>query len=563
MFNSGRVKEYKNNHTHLKFKSSSSSFYKSPSVLDRIFNNFVSTYPFDKQKLLHLKKEIILETVRSNLGIKNKKQYSAEELKAIENGLPQTIYIVGKRLMDLKESETKLEPPTTLQKNAANLVKHLMFGVPAVEDKTDLLESHLLCAESIKAVSEEHNPLFLKAIREQFQHYLGRLAEPFIESKPSSKKLDTQDEIQFISFIHNLLGFYTLLEPEKDEIFFLPKKMGTRWQLVEYQFNRIDISPQKDVVAKLLVDEKDRVYAYTLTATKLHCESYLLFSGTTFGVGQGAPLSILSTLKPGYSCGEPHDMTEVRKWIHAQTQKIIVAGHSQGGVLAMITAARYMKHIKAAFCFNPSALSKKTLARYLPIWNRTIEKNKPEIIVYTQQYDPIFIVEKGFLPGTTIYKIIPDHEKPAINGSLKLKWNKLSLPIPHALFEKVVKHYEAHVHFYTGHQQVLMVKLDVNRENARLWREVTADAKLAVTSIVHPIARLSFLSYLYSKKNSVSPLQKKVAFSTLALMCATLLKTSMKHPRLAFGGLALLALVLIIVPQIESEVVYQKARNAR
>lgn len=471
--------------------------------INEVFTTFVIKYPQKNHAILYINKEHILSYVLQNLDLKAKANYSWADLQRIARELENCIYAVGNRLPGpLDHISHTLESADELTSNASNLAKHLILGAPAGLDDADLLSSPLACPRNKEAVFTKNDPEFLGAVRREFCRYLFNMAQPAIESRVIA---NPDDEKQLLTFIHTFLGLYPILEPAHGERITIPRKLNPGiWTWVEYQFERIDISPTTGLIASLLTEDKDRMYAYGLTP-KSHpqIESYLLFSGTTFEVGQGSDLSVLSNMAPGNSLGELHDMTHVSRWLNAQKTKVITAGQSQGGVLAMLTAARFPHKIVMAHCFNPTALSKDTLARLLPRWLTIPEESRPTVYIYTQHGDIVFELEQGFLPGknTHIYKMLSDKETPAINASV---YSLLPGIIPKSLIKKltpvIARIYEAHVHLFAGHKGLVMLELNLDKEQARFSREMTSTGKWMVTSMIFHDKKINLFQKLFNQK---------------------------------------------------------------
>jgi len=532
--------------------------------INDVYAEFITRYPRHKQDFLAAKKALILQTILQNLGFVEKSTYSPSELTKITGELHQSVFAVGHRLAAHIEDDDVLEAPLTSTINARNLAKHLILGTPMGKDGADIMSSPLATPKNIAALFKQHDPEFLSALRTEFKYLLTRISKPAIESKHI---IDPADERQLIAFIHGLLGFYPLLEPATGERIIIPIKMGLDgWRAVEYIFERIDISPKSGLLGRLLPDERARLYAYGLTPiSHKDAHSYLLFSGTTIGVGQGAQLSLLSNITPEFSVGESHEMALVEKWLSTQPKKVFTTGQSQGAVLAMLTAARYPKKIDMAFCFNPTGLSKHTLARVLPHWHTIPEEQRPFVMVFTQHKDPIFWLEKGFLPGkkTHLYKVISDAQKPSINVSLSsLMPSMTSQVLLRKITPIIALAYEAHVHLYTGHPLVAIIELNLARENGRLSRELSSNMKLFVSSMFFPFHKAKLITDWAAQKYGCSALQKNCGYTLLMLMSVAVIRESLKHPKWTTRALLCTAFYWLIAPQIGGEISYRKALSS-
>ena len=291
-------------------------------------------------------------------------------------------------------------------------------------------------------------------------------------------------------------------------------------------------------------------------------EPYLLFSGTTFDVGQGVYLARISNITPGCSSGESHDMTLVTAWLKKQKHKVVISGQSQGGVLAMLTAAKYPDEVASAHCLNPTALSKHTLGRVLPNWCAIPEERRPSIMIYTQHQDPIFGLEKGFLPGknTHIYLLIPEKDELSVNASFASLVPAIVPPLfINKITSSIARAYQAHGHLYSAQGYIVMIELNLARENARYFRELSSNTKLLVSSLFFSAKKDSLLMYLCEKKYSINSLHKVGGYSLLTLLLGALANEALKNPRLAKGILFCLTVYLVVFPQIEGEVSYRRA----
>lgn len=528
--------------------------------IDTVYESFVSYFDHGKQSVLREQKSLIIPPILSSIGLCSKSHYSENELDDIAQALKRNVYAVGRRLVDSIENEDQLESPTTLEANARNVSKHLLFSTVMGEDGDDVLKSHLCTPYNIEAAFTQHNPIALDALRKAFQNFLYTLAKPAIDL---GRVDDPADEKQLTAFINNFLSFYSLLEPVTNEKIMLPKKIGSgMWEAVEYQFERIDISPKSGLIADLLIEERDRIYAYGLIAINHPlAEPYLLWSGTAFDVGQGVYLSRASVITPGYSMGESHDMSLVSEWINKQKHKVITCGQSQGGVLAMLTAARYPDKIASAHCLSPSALSKHTLARMLPKWCAIPEARRPSISVYTQYQDPIFNLEKGFLPGknTRIFLLIPESNKLSVNASLTSLLPKIPSFIVNKITPFIAHSFQAHAHFYSAHRYLVMIELNLERENARVCREFSSNLKLFASNLFFPANKANLLMHLLEKKYKFNSIHKAGGYSILLFLLGALVNEALKNPRLTKGILLGLIFYLVVFPQIEGEINYRMA----
>ncbi|MCZ6925320.1 MAG: hypothetical protein O7D30_08465 [Rickettsia endosymbiont of Ixodes persulcatus] len=281
--------------------------------------------------------------------------------------------------------------------------------------------------------------------------------------------------------MHGLLALYPFVDPQENEKIILPQKINGQWIRVEYQFEKIDISPQTGLLAKWLED-KDRIYAYGLRpSTDAHpdAESHLLLMGTTYPTGQGAALGNIYNFLPGNSVGEGHDTTHLDAWIKNQAGKVKVSGQSKGATMAMITAVRHPNKVSEAHCLNPTALNLRTLNRLERQWDSLAQK--PQINIYDQNYDPVFPLENGFLKDVNIYKIYPD--KTDISSYFRYMPSFMQ------------RAYEAHIHNFAGRESALVLRGSIHRENISRKREFFGDMKEGINVVIFPLGYL----HLYTK----------------------------------------------------------------
>lgn len=239
----------------------------------------------------------------------------------------------------------------------------------------------------------------LEALREKLQTALLQLGRS-LNTCTDDKQRENQKLLLFY-----LLAFYPYSEPKAESSIIVPHETEKyKWTPVEYVVKKLDISPQSSFVADLLKEE-DRLHAYGLE-TREDLPSYLLFMGTPFPLNCGANLGMLHNFAILRSPGEAHDRSKVHTWMATQEQ-LILAGHSQGGIQAMILAAEQAHKIRQVFCFCPPRLSLWTLLRLTPLW-RQASPQRPAIKVYTPEGDLLFSFGSGYLDGTEVHQMIYD-----------------------------------------------------------------------------------------------------------------------------------------------------------
>lgn len=330
---------------------------------------------------------------------------------------------------------------------ARNGLRHLTYGIPFVDCK-------LVTWDNFSALFITRNPLLLSSLRVEIQYIFLNIEaclHRYVLDIPTQHRLDI--------FISNLLTAYPFLDPENGEEVTMPHKIADAWHMVRYQFEKIDISPQGGLLASLL-EEEDRLYAYGLSPiSHADAQPILLFMGTSYPSGQGADLNWLYNFAPNHSVGEKHHPAHVAHWI-AQRHHIKAIGHSKGGTMAMIYAATYPHAIRQADCLSPTALSSATLARLSTNW-ASLEA-PPQINVYAHRQDPVYYIDRNFLPQTTIYRFgeKDDHVHPLA----------------------------AHAHYFAGRKNTVIRQYQHNDNGMRSWRrDFLTDVKSSFNWVMFPM----------------------------------------------------------------------------
>ncbi len=332
-----------------------------------------------------------------NLGLEKKDILSETDLKLLEEELKGIVYVDGQLpnfiVSDSLEgnSSDELENPATAlnddekyARNARNLLKHIVRGIPLCKtDGESYINSPLYADEIIETLTTKRDSRLLDSFRAEMQKVLNNSFEYL-----QSGKLSPDSEKQYEIFQSNFLAAYPF-----------------------------DISPKSGPFSWVLEDE-DRIYAYALVSEQAWVVNHLLLMGSTYTAGQGRGFANLYNFKPRNSVGEGHDMTEVDAWLEQQkknNRQVKVTGHSKGATMSMVTAARHPDVIIQADCLNPTGLCSDTLVRLTPAWDVLSQEQRPHINVYAQEGDPAFPLEKGFLEGTNIYRVLPNTDKAAMN----------------------------------------------------------------------------------------------------------------------------------------------------
>lgn len=335
------------------------------------------------------------------------------------------------------------------------------------------------------ALEEKKHPGLLKALRKELKNILEQIAKRVVKKDDFSEYVSPDQQTHYEILVSNLLAAYPFIDPEDNEFITIPQKMKNgEWKRIEYKLNEIDISPQTGLLSYLIKPE-DKIYAYGMVPKEdKKAESLLSLMGTTYTTGQGENLSVLRNFNPNHSVGEAHDMTKLGEWIKKQT-KVKVTGHSQGGTLAMIVAAKYPAQVSRADCLNPTALTHATLKRLNPEWNKLSKENKPHIYVYAQQGDPVYPLENGFLSGTRLLRVIPGSEK----------CSELKPFIPRF----IQRASEAHLHHFVGRETSIILEMDAKTENFTGWREFRAAIKSALNWCLFPFMYTKLVGHLITR----------------------------------------------------------------
>ena len=221
--------------------------------------------------------------------------------------------------------------------HAKNLLQHLTQGAFACGKEGDVcLDSPLAHPDIRRALLQERDPQLLDACRVEMQQIYSNLFNQL-----NADQVTLEQEKHYELFQKTLLGAYPFLDPAEGEKVFIPQKIDGKWQFIDYQFTRLDISPQSGPLAWVL-DKTDRIYAYGLTTNHLKASSHLLFMGTTYPAGQGAKLADLYNYYPNHSVGEAHDMTAVNQWLKQQGEENKIREYLKIDVIADLGQAFFI-----------------------------------------------------------------------------------------------------------------------------------------------------------------------------------------------------------------------------
>lgn len=359
-----------------------------------------------------------------------------------------------------------------LEKNARNLLRHLFYEAPLFNTKT----SHgTLSIDILKSLLIKRDPALLQAGRKELQKIFNNIYS-------ESKKLIASNEIEkyesYAFFLNTVLSMLPFLDPLEGEEISIPHLIGQEYKLVNYFFTRINISPQTGLLAKLMTKEYE-IYAYGLTPVdEKNAPSHLLFMGTTYPAGQGALLAYLYNFYPG-SIGAHHDMAQVEKWLANSHHEVHVHGQSKGGTMALALPAMLSEKtfeintnkITQIFSFNPAPLAESTLTELENRWQ--VLSHPPKINIFTQEGDPVFKLDRGFLSDSNLYYVFLENK---VNG------------------------YFSHVHNFFAHERVYIQKGNIEKENNAKYRQLISSIKYIMTYIIFPFYYVHVCCHFLPKK---------------------------------------------------------------
>jgi pimeloyl-ACP methyl ester carboxylesterase len=467
-------------------------------------------------------KQDILAQAFSNLGWSADKKVLPHEFSRLETELSDIVYIDGylpsffprhssSESKEENNTNDEMEPITSdlnrtekYARLARNLLRHLIRGtaVCGVDGQAYTLSSLAQDQTLLDSLLKKRDPDLLFALRKAMQASLKRAFDAL-----SSGQL-TPDDIKQYEFSQSaLLAAYPFMDPDFSEYLWVPQRIVANstnggvlssWVLIPYEVTRLDLSPQSGPLSWVL-EEEDRLYAYSLVVDQAaavslelpleasKANSHLLLMGTTYPAGQGAGLADIYNYYPHHSVGEAHYLGEVHEWMAEQEArgiKVELEGHSKGGTLVQILTALYPQVVVKGTALNSTALSSSTYDRLSYEWDN-LEQKRPLLQVIAQKGDPVYPLEKHFLKGTQIYRLIPNTDKPAMNFGTKGLF-PLSL-LPKAWVDLFKKTYEAHIHQFAGRASALFLRVNPDAEKASKRRDFFHDAKYIYTALRFPV----------------------------------------------------------------------------
>ena len=194
--------------------------------IEEIYNQFLLLQQPEKIKYLseaHIKKEIIKQ-VYFNLGLAEDAPFTEEIYERFSNEINHIVYINSglPNFIENHDEPIHLEQENFEDDNdhrlhviARNLYRHLVRGIPLCEHDGDEPETSPVGKDGIvlKALLDERNPAFLKALRMEMQAIFNNAKE-----KLSRGELTAEQQSQYEIFQNTFLGALPFLDPKEDEI---------------------------------------------------------------------------------------------------------------------------------------------------------------------------------------------------------------------------------------------------------------------------------------------------------------------------------------------------------
>lgn len=378
--------------------------------------------------------------------------------------------------------------------NARNGLRNLTYGTP-------LFKGGFFKWPNLKLAWLNFRALILKRDKKLLDALRAEMSVIFENAYQISRYCDPEAEKRLEIFVNTLLSNYPFMDPGEQERVVVPQKINGQWRQVQYRFTKIDLSPQNQWISKS-IEETDRLYAYGMETQDREASPYLLLMGTTYLSGQGASFSLMGDLRAGLSIGEGHDLTQLEQWIH-QHQNIKVSGHSQGGTMALLIAAKYPDYILQAHSLNPAPFLHSTVRHLLPLWETPRIRN-PELLVITQKGDFALHFGEVFLPRTRL--ILVDH--------------------PQSQNDTFIS---AHAHHYSGHRSASCTEIDqADLVFPNYKRKFFNQLKAVADRVVGPFLQANFAYSILKRKiarfcQSQSDILRLLCFGAAVAGCMILL----------------------------------------
>ena len=251
-----------------------------------------------------------------------------------------------------------------------------------------------------------------------------------------------------------LLALLPFLNLQDNEIIRIPTLLNKLWETIPYRVCKLDISPRRGLLS-YLIPKSERLFAYGLSTDDRHSNAkpYLLIMGSSYPSLPGHYINWLYNFMPWHSIGEKHNTDEIAQWLTSHSDCIVI-GHSKGGTLAAVLAAKYPYYIAEAYCMCPAALNHHTISRYKNQWQQLDDTVRPKVSIYTNYNDPVFLLGSSFMSGSRLFCVsTPIQHNKHFSAHLKyiIGFNKSSVEeLPLTTYMK--NHRQVRLYFYWGKQ---------------------------------------------------------------------------------------------------------------
>ena len=200
--------------------------------------------------------------------------------------------------------------------------------------------------------------------------------------------------------IYVLLSFYVFMKPEIETLS-IPQKKEGNWVLATYTLKLIPLFENK--IAS--VSTSNTIYAYCLTPID-YCQGFspiLLYRGTPpspdydgFDVARATDFDADKMSNIGERLFM-EGFENIKSWLGEMTDackaKVIVAGHSLGGSLSLLTALSFPENLERVFAFSPAGFKKSIFTKKpFDAWKTYCGNDSnpiPLVQIFKQQYCPV------------------------------------------------------------------------------------------------------------------------------------------------------------------------------
>lgn len=302
------------------------------------------------------------------------------------------------------------------ERDIQNVIKYMFYDIP--------ISRELINLNNIKAIFFKKNPLFLSQARNEFQNIFNYFFQELKNKK--------HDELVIEMLLGNILSFYCYMQPIHNELITVPQKIGDKWKEIPFRVEKIKLTP---------FIFGSPIFAYGLKPLSKEGSPIFLCKGTTYPQDTGFLASIMTDFTPFFSVGGLIYLfykNKVSKWIDdaykEHKTKLRIYGQSLGGA--------------SAYHIALDNSSKVTVFGYVP----------PGLLTLTvHKYQDTPITGKIFCHENDFVHLIGKHPK-------GIEFYKIITTAPRNKFT-------AHSRAF-GSEEVLVLKVDENKENARLIRMV-------------------------------------------------------------------------------------------